>query len=118
MRAGETYLFPSWSVWRKSDENKVDDWRADNAADGRPNTQFPRLLSLPSPRIDARHQEDDIASCERVKQLSEEVPRVMPLAERRHPEDVNVARAEDSDVEDLCDEGDAFGAAVRMYGPY
>lgn len=116
--AGEAHLQPCISVGREFDEREVDQRRANNATDRRPDAEFPCLLPLPSSRVDARHQKDDIASRERVEELPEKVPRVMPLAERRHHEDVNVARAEDRDVEDLGDEGDAFGAAVGVDGPY
>jgi len=47
-----------------------------------------------------------------------EIPPVYPFAEKRCPEKIEVASAEDEDVEDLGDQGDSLSAAVPMNRPH
>ena len=83
------------------------------AARGVP-TKLPSLFSLSCACVDPGHQYDDVYRGPDVEILEDKIP---PAPLWWDPEEVKVSRGEDSDVEDLRDKGNPFGAFVAMNGP-
>ena len=71
--------------------------------------QLPGVLLLARAGVDVHHEPDNVDAAGNVEDLEHRVP---PAPPRRHPEEIEVARAEDQHVEQLREERDAFGRLV------
>lgn len=80
--------------------------------------KLPRLFPFPRPRVDARHQKDDVQRAKHIEDLEAKVPCMLPVGRRGDLEEVEVAGAEDDGIEDLGEQRYTLGAAVGVDGPY
>nr|POE46232.1 hypothetical protein CFP56_73194 [Quercus suber] len=90
------------------------DGSAQKARAQAPAGQLPRVFSFPRSREDAHHNEHDVQRAADVENLQDEVP---PLFPRRNPEQIDIASAENDNVQELCEERYSFGGAVTVDGP-
>ena len=105
-------------MWRKTYRHETPELLKDQHGKRRQNNRssqhrsakLPRQLPLARPGVDPLHDAENVKGGEDVEGLEDDVPGGVLT------EEVEVAGAEDEGVEDLGDEGDAFGGAVAVDG--
>lgn len=90
-------------------ENARHDRSQEQASEGGITAQLHGLLPLPCACKDPSHDEDDVCGGGDEVYLQNEVPPSVPVTKWRSVEKVDVAGAEDDDIEDLGEEGNACG---------
>ena len=99
-------------------KNQLHNRRGDQAPRGTVQPQLVALFPFPGPSIYAHHEKDDVCAANNIEHLQEKVPPHLPVPKRGQPEEVEVAGAEDGNIQDLRDERDALGRLVAVDGPY
>lgn len=95
-------------------EKQAHQWCTRNTSRQRPHRQFPPILLFPGPCVHPHHQPDDVCARPDVEDLEECIPPAIP---RRHPQQIQITRSEDKNVEQLGEKGDAFGGFIAVDGP-
>lgn len=95
-------------------EDQAHQRRARDTARQRPHCQLPAILLLARPRIHSHHQPHDIRARTDVEDLEERVPPAIPW---RYPQQIQISRSEDQDIQELGEQGDALGGFVAVDGP-